>query len=108
VGDLDEALERFHLGDVEYAGGRPTMGRLPPRCIPCSGGFRGEPDEEVDRVSGNWDEIRDHAACWLREHAIKRTEAYWREDRIREDSAFRAALADAALKIDMRGRRAES
>ncbi len=68
---------------------------------------RAEPDEEVDRISGNWDEIRYHAACSLQEHAIKMTEACWREDQIRQDPVFRAAAADAALKIDSRGRAAE-
>jgi hypothetical protein len=66
-----------------------------------------EPDPEVERVSGSWDEIRYHAACSLQEHAIKMTEACWREDRIRTDPIFRAAAGDAALKIDMRGQAAE-
>jgi hypothetical protein len=65
---------------------------------------RVESDEEVDRISGNWDEIRYHAACSLEEHAIKMVEACWREYRIREDPIFLQAAADAALKIDARGR----
>jgi hypothetical protein len=65
------------------------------------------PDAEVDRVSENWDEICYHAACSLQEHAIKMTEACLREDRIRQDPIFRAAAADAALKVDVRGRVAE-
>jgi hypothetical protein len=66
-----------------------------------------DPDAEVERVSERWDEICYHAACSLQEHAIKMTEACWREDQIREDPIFRAAAADAALKIDARRRAAE-
>jgi len=65
-----------------------------------------ESDEEVERVSRSWDEIRYHAACSLQEHAIKMAEACWREDRVREDLIFRQAAADAALKIDARGQAA--
>ncbi|MFP6656088.1 MAG: hypothetical protein VCB25_10710 [Myxococcota bacterium] len=63
-----------------------------------------ESDSEVDRISGNWDEIRYHAACSLDEHAIKMVEACWREYQIHEDPVFMRAAADAALKIDARGR----
>jgi len=65
------------------------------------------PDEEVERVAKSWDEIRYHAACSLQEHSIKMVEACFREDQIREDPVFRRAAADAALKIDGRGRAAE-
>jgi hypothetical protein len=67
---------------------------------------RPDPDAEVERVSENWDEIRYHAASSLQEHAIKMVEACWREDQIREDPILRRAAADAALKIDGRGRAA--
>ncbi len=63
-----------------------------------------ERDEEVDRISGDWEEICYHAACSLQEHAIKLVEACWRENQIREDPIFRRAAADGALKIDARGR----
>lgn len=66
-----------------------------------------DPDAEVERVVGSWDEIRYHAACSLQEHSIKMVEACWREDQIREAPVFRRAAADAALKIDGRGRAAE-
>lgn len=70
------------------------------------GGGQGEPepDPEVERAAGDWNEIRYHAACSLEEHAIKMAEACWREDRIASDPVFRRAAADAALKIDARGR----
>ena len=66
-----------------------------------------DPDDEVDRVSENWDEIRYHVACSLQEHSIKMVEACWRENQIREDPIFRRAAADTALKIDGRGRSAD-
>ncbi len=62
-----------------------------------------ELDEEVVRVSQDWDEIRYHAARSIQEHSIKMTEACWREDRNAPDPVFRRAAADAALKIDGRG-----
>ena len=61
-------------------------------------------DEEVVRIAEDWDEIRYHAACSLQEHAIKMVEACWREDLIAEAEILRRAAADAALKIDARGR----
>ncbi len=67
----------------------------------------GEPDDEVARVAQHWDEIRYHAACSLQEHAIKMVEACWRENQIAESPILRLAAADAALKIDARGRPAE-
>jgi hypothetical protein len=67
----------------------------------------GDTDPEIERVSESWDEIRYHAASSLQEHAIKMAEACWREDQIRKDPVFRRAAADAALKIDGRGRAAE-
>ncbi len=63
-----------------------------------------EPDPEVERAARDWNEIRYHAACSLEEHAIKMVEACWREDQIAPDPVFRRAAADAALKIDARGR----
>jgi len=66
-----------------------------------------EPEEEVRRVAEDWDEIRYHAACSLQEHAIKMVEVCWREDLISEAPVLRFAAADAALKIDGRGRVAE-
>jgi hypothetical protein len=66
-----------------------------------------EPEEEVARVAEDWDAIRYHAACSLQEHAIKMVEACWREDQIAEAPILRLAAADAALKIDARGRAAE-
>ena len=68
--------------------------------------FPADPDEEVNRISEDWDEIRYHAACSLQEHAIKMVEACWREDQVRPDPIFRHAAADAALRIDARGRAA--
>jgi len=65
-----------------------------------------QPEDEVARVAEDWDEIRYHAACSLQEHAIKMAEACWREDQVAEASILRLAAADAALKIDSRGRRA--
>ncbi len=62
-----------------------------------------EIDEEVIRVSQDWDEIRYHAARSIQEHSIKMTEACWREDRRAPDPIFRRAAADAALRIDGRG-----
>lgn len=62
-----------------------------------------EDDEEVLRVAGQWAEARYHAACSIQEHAIKMTEACWREDQRRPDPAFQRAGADAALKIGGRG-----
>lgn len=62
-----------------------------------------EADEEVIRVSGDWNEIRYHAACSIQEHSIKMTEACWREDLHASDPIFRRAAADAALKIEGRG-----
>lgn len=58
-----------------------------------------EDDEEVLRVAGDWDEARYHAACSIQEHAIKMTEACWREDARNSDPAFQRAGADAALKV---------
>ncbi len=58
-----------------------------------------EDDEEVVRVAGDWDETRYHAACSIQEHAIKMTEACWREDRRSPDPVFQRAGADAALKV---------
>lgn len=66
-----------------------------------------EPEEEVQRISNDWDAIRYHAASSLQEHAIKMVEACWREDQLAEASILRLAAADAALKIDARGRAAE-
>ena len=66
-----------------------------------------EPEEEVARVAEDWDAIRYHAACSLQEHAIKMVEACWREDQIAEAPILRLAAADAALKIDARGRAAD-
>ena len=66
-----------------------------------------EPEEQVARVAGDWDEIRYHAACSLQEHAIKMVEACWREDRVAEAPILRLAAADAALNIDGRGRPAK-
>lgn len=66
-----------------------------------------EPEEEVARVSEDWTAIRYHAACSLQEHAIKMAEACWREDQVAENPILRLAAADAALKIDGRGRSAE-
>jgi hypothetical protein len=60
-------------------------------------------DEEVVRVSGDWDEIRYHAACSIQEHSIKMVEACWREDQHSADPSLRLAAADAALKIEGRG-----
>jgi hypothetical protein len=65
-----------------------------------------EPEDEVARISNDWDEIRYHAACSIQEHAIKMVEACWREDQLLPDPIFRLAAADAALKIDGRGRAA--
>jgi hypothetical protein len=65
-----------------------------------------EPDDEVRRIAQDWDEIRYHAACSIQEHAIKMVEACWREDQVAPDPIFRLAAADAALKIDARGRAA--
>jgi hypothetical protein len=62
-----------------------------------------EHDDEVVRVAEDWDEIRYHAACSIQEHSIKMVDACWREDRHRENSVFRRAAADAALKIEGRG-----
>lgn len=62
-----------------------------------------EHDDEVVRVAEDWDEIRYHAACSIQEHSIKMVDACWREDRHRENPAFRRAAADAALKIEGRG-----
>ena len=64
------------------------------------------PDDEVVRVANDWDEIRYHAACSIQEHSIKMVEACWREDQLSPDPIFRLAAADAALKIDARGRAA--
>ena len=60
---------------------------------------RPEDDEEVLRMAGDWDEVRYHAACSIQEHAIKMTEACWREDERNPDPAFQRAGADAALKV---------
>jgi len=62
-----------------------------------------EADDEVLRVSEDWDEIRYHAACSIQEHSIKMAEACWREDRHAPDPIFCRAAADAALKIEGRG-----
>ena len=58
-----------------------------------------EDDEEVLRVAGDWDETRYHAACSIQEHAIKMTEACWREDLRNPDPIFQRAGTDAALKV---------
>lgn len=58
-----------------------------------------EDDEEVLRVAGDWDETRYHAACSIQEHAIKMTEACWREDQRNPDPIFQRAGTDAALKV---------
>jgi hypothetical protein len=71
------------------------------------GGAIPAPEEEVARVAEDWDAIRYHAACSLQEHAIKMVEACWREEQIAEAPILRLAAADAALKIDGRGRLAE-
>ena len=62
------------------------------------------PDAEVARIGDDWAAIRYHAACSLEEHSIKMVEACWREDRIAPDPVLRRAAADAALRIDARGR----
>lgn len=66
-----------------------------------------EPEEEVARIAEDWDAIRYRAACSLQEHAIKMVEACWREDQIAQAPILRLAAADAALKIDARGRPAD-
>jgi hypothetical protein len=63
-------------------------------------------DGETQRIAGDWDEIRYHAACSIQEHSIKMVEACWREDRIAPDPVLALAAADAALSID--GRRQPS
>ena len=63
-------------------------------------------DGETQRIAGDWDEIRYHAACSIQEHSIKMVEACWREDRIAPDPILALAAADAALSID--GRRQAS
>jgi hypothetical protein len=62
-----------------------------------------EPDAEVERIAGEWDETRYHAACSIQEHSIKMTEACWREHERTPDPIFGRAAADAALKIEGRG-----
>jgi len=47
----------------------------------------------------SWDELRYRAACSLQEHAIKLTEACWRENRIQADERFRRAAADAITHL---------
>jgi len=60
-------------------------------------------DPEVLRAAGDWDEVRYHAACSIQEHAIKMTEACWREYKHAPDPIFERAGADAALQIGGRG-----
>jgi len=62
-----------------------------------------EEDAEVLRAAGDWDEVRYHAACSIQEHAIKMTEACWREYKHAPDPIFERAGADAALQIGGRG-----
>jgi hypothetical protein len=62
-----------------------------------------EHDDEVIRVTDDWNEIRYHAACSIQEHSIKMVDACWREDARRPNSIFRRAAADAALQIEGRG-----
>lgn len=62
-----------------------------------------EEDSEVLRAAGDWDEVRYHAACSIQDHAIKMTEACWREHRRSNDPIFERAGADAALQIGGRG-----
>lgn len=62
-----------------------------------------EDDDEVLRMAGDWDEVRYHAACSIEEHAIKMTEACWREDQRNPDPVLKRAGADAALKVGGRG-----
>ena len=57
-------------------------------------------DDEVRQTAETWDEIRYRAACSIEEHAIKLTEACWREDRDRPDPVYRLAAAEAALHLD--------
>lgn len=58
-----------------------------------------EEDPEVLRAAGDWDEVRYHAACSIQEHAIKMTEACWREFQRSGDPIFERAGADAALQV---------
>jgi hypothetical protein len=57
-------------------------------------------DDEVAKTAESWDEIRYRAACSIEEHAIKLTEACFREDRAAPDPILALAAADAALRID--------
>ena len=62
----------------------------------------GEPvgrDPEIELLPLSWDELRYRAACSLEEHAIKMTEACWREDRVRPDPRLRLAAADAVANL---------
>lgn len=54
---------------------------------------------EVPEPTLSWDELRYRAACSLQEHAIKLTEACWRENRIQADERFRWAAADAITQL---------
>jgi hypothetical protein len=72
-------------------------------CIFGDPSARPDEDEETARVSGDWDEIRYHAACSIQEHSIKMAEACHRADQRDPHPAFALAAADAALKIGGRG-----
>ncbi len=59
-----------------------------------------EIDPEVEAGAVDWDEIRYRAACSIQEHAIKMTEACWREEKRSGDKVFRLAASDAALRLE--------
>lgn len=59
----------------------------------------GEPGAEVQRLAEDPAQLRYRAACSLKEHAIKFSEACLREDSLHPDPVLRLAAADGALHL---------
>lgn len=66
----------------------------------AAAGSEVEVDEEVQRITDDLAEVRYRAACSLREHSIKLTEACLREHAISNSAIFRQAAADAAVHLE--------
>lgn len=95
--DYADESTRIVLGGAAY---QTALALHAVSAASAAAGSEVEVDEEVQRITDDLAEVRYRAACSLREHSIKLTEACLREHAISNSAIFRQAAADAAVHLE--------